>query len=225
MTRHIFLSVLIISAIALAAGMLYSPKIDHDRPVLGFPWVIQNLPDGSTQVFQITLGKSNLAQVEKQFNEFAKFTMFVPEQGDPVVEAYFNELVIAGLKAKMVIGFDLQKDQLKAMYDNGVRISTMGSGERKVTMHPDDIAIVKQTNIISITYMPAINLDDELIEKRFGQPEQKLNDPESDAVHWLYPSKGLDVVLSQNSKEVLQYVHPKNFDKILAPLLEKKSAK
>lgn len=218
MTRHVFLSVLIVSILLILIGILYTPSIDEDRPILGFPWQIEKLPDGGISVFQIELEKTRLLDIEKQFQEIAEFTLFVPREGQPVVEAYFNEIVIAGLKAKMVVGFEFEEKLLNAMYDNGTRIATLGSGERKVTMHPEDIGKVRLSPVVSLTYMPAINLDAELIEKRFGMPDQKIKDPESDAVHWLYSDKGLDVALSEGSKEVLQYVHPSKFEKILAPL-------
>ena len=32
-----------------------------------------------------------------------------------------------------------------------------------------------------------------------------------EGVHWLYPSRGLHIAMSQRGKEVLQYVHPQEF--------------
>ena len=218
MGRHIFLSVLGFSIVAVVLGILLSVWLGSSKPNLGYPWQVEILADGSTQVFQINLGQTRLQDIEKQFNEPAKFTMFVPKEGSPVVEAFFEELVIGGLKAKMVVAFEFTQDQLQAMYDNGVRISTLGSGTRKVTLHPDSIAQVKASAVTSLTYMPAINIEAELIEKRFGQPDQKINDQKIDAVHWLYADKGIDIVISERSKEVFQYVLPARFDTVLAPL-------
>jgi hypothetical protein len=36
--------------------------------------------------------------------------------------------------------------------------------------------------------------------------------------HWLYPEKGLDIVVSDDGKEVLQYVAPRDFRQPVAPL-------
>ena len=120
----------------------------------------------------------------------------------------------------MVVAFDIKPDQLQTMYDSGVRISTMGSGTRKVSLNSEQLQQVRQSVISSLTYMPSINLSEELIQHRFGDPHQKLKDPEGDAVHWLYPDKGVDIALSERAKEVIQYVHPANFDRVREPLMD-----
>ncbi|MDH5485738.1 MAG: hypothetical protein OEY43_10935 [Gammaproteobacteria bacterium] len=212
------MSVLGVSILAVVLGVFLS-SLDVERASHQvFPWQIEKLADGSTRVFQITLGQSHLADAEQIFSESAKITMFVPEQGEPVVEAYFNELQIAGLKAKLVVSVALTKDELQAIYDNGERISTMGSGTRKVTLHDSDSQKVRHSVISAMTYMPSINLDAEQITKRFGMPDEKINDTESDAEHWLYADRGLDILLSEKAKEVIQYVHPSDFYKLIEPL-------
>ena len=218
MGRHVFLSVLGLSVLALVIG-IYLSSLKVEQP-LGqvFPWQIEQRADGSIRVFELVLGESRLIDAENQFAESAEITMFVPEGAAPVVEAYFNELQLAGLKAKMVVSVQLTEDELQVMYNNGVRISTMGSGTRKVSLHPDDLQKVYQAAIIALTYMPSINLDAEQITKRFGTPNEIIEDTESDAVHWLYPEKGLDILLSETSKEVIQYVHPKQFHRVTEPL-------
>ena len=44
---------------------------------------------------------------------------------------------------------------------------------------------------------------------------------EPGVVHWLYPVKGLDVVVREEGKEVLQYVAPREFERLARPLVEK----
>lgn len=218
MGRHIFLSVLGFSILAVLLGIWLSSTMEP-RPHSGYPWQIEQQVDGATRVFSLVLGQSTLADAEQQFKESAEITMFVPKDAEPVIEAYFNELTIGGLKSKMVVALVLKPDQLQTMYDSGVRISTMGSGTRKVSLNSEQLQQVRQSVISSLTYMPSINLSAELIQHRFGEPDQKLKDPEGDAVHWLYPDKGVDIALSERAKEVIQYVHPSNFDRIRAPLM------
>ena len=217
MGKHVFLSVLGFSVLALLLGMLLSSQYG-DRVNPGYPWQIEVLPDASTRVFQLQLGSTTLAQAEQVFQEAAEVTLFDPADEKPVIEAYFNDLFIGGLKAKMVVSLDLSDQQSEQIYNRGVRISTLGSGTRKVTLHADDIALIKNQQIIGLTYLPSINLDAGLIEKRFGQPDARITDNISGAVHWLYADKGVDVVLSEQHKEVVQYVLPANFARLIAPL-------
>ena len=170
------------------------------------------------RVFQVHLGTTTLAQAQQLFQEGAELTLFDPKGEKPVIEAYFNDLYIGGLKSKMVVSFDLSDEKIEQIYNRGVRISTLGSGTRKVTLHADDVAWIKNQKIIALTYLPSINLDAELITNRFGNPEEKIADSISGAVHWLYPDMGVDVVLSDDHKEVVQYVMPVNFPRLVEPL-------
>jgi len=54
--------------------------------------------------------------------------------------------------------------------------------------------------------------------KRFGQPSQRIREKKSGAVHWLYPQNGLDITLGGGEKPLLQYVPPRDFDRLLNPL-------
>lgn len=217
MGRHVFLTVLAFSLLALVIALLASMQMG-ERPNLGFPWQVDTLADGSTRVFQVQLGHTTLAEAEQLFRDSAELTLFDPKQEKPVIEAYFNDLFIGGLKAKMVVSFDLADEAIQQIYNRGTRISTLGSGTRKVTLHGDDIEYIKNQPIVALTYLPSINLDAQLIEKRFGEPDARINDAASGGVHWLYQDRGVDVVLSEDHKEVVQYVLPANFAALIAPL-------
>ena len=219
MTRHVFLTVLIASVIAVVLGVFLSPSED-DRKSLGYPWEISLMPDGTTSVFQINIGKTNLGEVENLFKEVAELTLFKP-RGDglqPVVEAYFDKIQTGGLKAKMILGFSLDEEQIMAMYERGVRISTLGSGTRRVTLSSQDDRDMRSAIITSLTYIPSINLQPSLVEKRFGKPASAIIEKDTGTVHWLYPDKGVDVALNEEAKEILQYVLPKDFSLLSDPL-------
>jgi len=218
MGKHVFLSVSGATILALVLGVylssLKAPKTDH----AGFPWEVEILPSGQSRVFSLTLGENTLHDAQQLFKEIAELTLFSAKDSAPVIEAFFTEVKIGGLKSKMVMSFQLPEDEIQAMFNRGARIATLGSGTRKVTLSADDAAKVRNTAIASITYLPSVHLDESLIENRFGVPSEKIIDSESDAVHWLYPEKGVDIALSETDKEVILYVSPAAFDKILQPL-------
>ena len=218
MGKHVFLSVLGATILALLLGIYLSSLKAPEINQAGFPWQIENLESGHTRVFSLIVGQSTLGDAEQVFKEFSTITLFVPEQSKAVIEAFFSEVKIAGLKSKMVMSIDLPADEIQAMFSRGVRISTLGDGTRKVTLSGADAMRVRESAIASITYLPSVHLEAELIEKRFGQPTEKIKDTESDAVHWLYPEKGVDIALSDTEKEVILYVMPDNFDALIEPL-------
>jgi len=169
-------------------------------------------------VFSLTIGESTLGEAEQLFKELSEITLFYPPNSAPVIEAFFSEVTIANFKSKMVMSIQLSRDEIQAMFERGARIATLGSGTRKVTLSGEDAAKVRQTAIASITYLPSAHLDAASIEKRFGVPAEKIADSKSDAVHWLYPQKGIDIALSETDKEVILYVSPAAFNKVLQPL-------
>ena len=217
MARHAFVMVMLLTLIAMVIG-IYLSSFKNIESHAGFPWQIERLESGKTRVFNIVMGETALIDAEKQFKTVAELTLFSDTADNLSVEAFFGDVKIAGLKSKMVMLIDLSQQQMQQMYQRGARISTLGSGTRKVTLSSADIQQVRQSAIASITYLPSIHLDAELIEKRFGEPAEKITDSQSGAVHWLYPSIGVDIVLSESDKEVIQYVLPEKFDGLVQPL-------
>ena len=137
-----------------------------------------------------------------------------------MVEAYFDSVTLSGLKARMVLTMQLEPAELQKIFNRGARIATLGSGIRKVSLSDQDQARVLESPIGAITYLPRVNLDPELVTRRFGKPSEILLEAGTGVEHWLYPQKGLDIALSAEEKEVLQYVRPADFSALVKPLRE-----
>lgn len=197
LANHVFLKVLGLTTLALLAGVYLSSLKNPNAEHAGFPWQVEVLESGHTQVFSVIIGQTSLGEAEKKLKESAELTLFSALDTPLVIEAFFGEVKIGGLKSKMVMSIDLPQAELESMFNRGARIATLGSGTRKITLSSDDARRVREAAISSITYLPSINLNAELIEKRFGIPAEKLADSSSDAIHWLYPAKGIDVALSE----------------------------
>jgi hypothetical protein len=215
-TEHkLYWGVGILSAL-IFVGSFFTPGEPVSKADL--PWNIEHPAPGMTRVFGLTLGVSTANEAEQHFREEAKTSLFKSPQGVLAVEAFFEQVDLAGLKAKIVIGIAVPDTELHDMYERGVRMSGIESG-KKITLAPEDVARVRALPIASLTYMPSVRLDEEMIAKRFGQPAQRIRETKSGVVHWLYPQNGLDITLSIESKPVLQYVPSVEFDKLLQPLL------
>lgn len=216
------LGVVLFSVVALAAAILI-PSTEPPAPD-ELPWRIEPTADGSITVFGITLGRTTLAEVERRLRQEAKVNLFI-RTGDgggerPVVEAFFDRVELAGLGAQMVVTFDLPEAELLAMFERGERIAKVGSGDRKVILAAEDLAQIYRLPVTTLTYLPKINLSQEVAAQRFGEPAERLREPKGGAVHWLYPARGLDLLLSEEEKEVLQYMPPRDFERLLQPLRE-----
>lgn len=216
MGRHVFLTVLVVSILAVIIGILM-PGQPREQSV-NLPWQVELMADGSTRVFGLVLGKSTLQDAQQIFQEDAELSMFATDDGKRVVEGFFNQLTLSGLRAKMVVALDYSAQELAGIFDRGARISTMGSGQRKVALSGEDKTAAMHTPIASITYLPKANLDAAMVEKRFGLPVEKIKEQKTDVEHWLYPEQGLDIALSDEQKDILQYTLPSQFEKLVAPL-------
>lgn len=223
MERKNIIGVLLVTIIALAIALSIPGREHNTRNNL--PWQITPTAAGLIKVFGLTIGESTLKQVETKFQEPAKVSLF--ERGDDkhrVVEAYFDRILLSGIRAQVVVVIDVSKPQLEDIYQHGTRIAKMGDGGRKVTLNADDIERIYKMPIRSMTYIPKAKLDGELLTKRFGEPQQKIAESEAGITHWLYPEKGLDILLNDNGKVVFQYLPPKSFSEILEPLKSLKEA-
>ncbi|AKH19242.1 hypothetical protein [Sedimenticola thiotaurini] len=219
MERKIFLGILIATLIALAAAILLpgGRKVD-EHPKL--PWNTQVDAQGNLSVFNIVLGKSDLAQARESFQDKGKANLFLTPDDRYVIEVYFQSIYLSGLKADVVLTMDLPEARAKAMFERGERISKLGTGARKVDLSSSDMEQLAREKVAFITYIPAADLDEELISSRFGEPDRKIQEAESSTTHWLYPEKGLDIAVNPDEKEVFQYVNPADFGQILKPLVK-----
>lgn len=182
------------------------------------PWNIAHPTPGTSRVFGVTLGQTPLGEAETALRESAEISLFKPIDRPMAVEAFIEEVNFNGLKAKIVLTVAVPADVLQGMFERGLRMNSTPSGKR-ITLTPDDLARVRQAPVTSLTYLPNVRLEEAVVAKRFGPPAQRVRETESGAIHWLYPQHGLDVVLGGSSKPLLQYVAPKDFDLLRAPLL------
>ncbi len=211
----------IYSVIALVAVLILGLAFfQGDQPAdkSDLPWHIEHPTADTSRIFGITLGLSNTSEAEQHFKEVAKPILFKSHSGQLAVEVFFEEVKLAGLKARIVLSIAVPDAELSGMYERGLRMNATGSG-KEITLTPDDIARVFTMPISSLTYMPAVRLEDAIFAKRFGQPQLRIRERKSGAVHWLYPQHGLDIALGGGEKPLLQYVAPKDFDKLTQPLL------
>ena len=215
MERKIYWGIALIALLILGVAFLQG---DQPAEKSDLPWHIGHPTADTSRIFGITLGLSNTNEAEQHFKEAAKPILFKSPSGQLVVEVFFEQVNLAGLKARVVLNIAVPDAELHGMFERGLRMNATGSG-KEITMTPDDIASVFTMPISSLTYMPSVRLEDAVFAKRFGQPVLRIREKKSGAVHWLYPQHGLDITLGGGEKPLLQYVPPKDFDKLTQPLL------
>lgn len=182
------------------------------------PWHVTHPAPDTTRVLGVTLGSSTLSDAEQAYQEAAEVSLFKGSEGKMVVEAFFEEVKLNGLKAKIVMTIAVPEQELQGMFDRGLRINATSSGKR-ITLNTDDLARVRKAPISSLSYLPAVHLEETVLSKRFGTPAERIRETKNGTVHWLYPQHGLDITLRGDEKPLLQYVSPRDFELLRTPLL------
>ncbi len=217
--QRVFWWVLGLTLLAIVASVWFSDRTPPHMPKY-LPWEIQPLAGGTSRVFGIELGRSPLSALEQALEQPAEVSLFAQRDGRKSLEAYFDSVTLAGIKARMVVVLGMDQALLQKMFDRGARIATLPSGQRKVTLSDPDLLLAREAPVAAITFLPRSDLDEATVRRRFGDPAEKIAEPSGEVVHWLYPPLGLDIAIGAESLEVFQYVPPKDFARLTAPLYE-----
>lgn len=190
---------------------------ENDKTVTGLPWQIETFADGTTQVFGLKIGSSRLSDALETLGVDMELAVIAATDETGSLEMYYGYYRAGMLSGKLVLQTRISDERIKSLRDNAVKFEYMASGlAKKYFLSPDDLPGVLAETITSITFIPAVNLDEEIILARFGKPDQRIE--LAGVTHYLYPKQGLDIALHAKSKEVMQYVLPAEFQQLVQPL-------
>ncbi len=219
------IAALVVAALVavLAAPLLFPPKQDAAPPIThGMPWQIELPAPGASRVFGLTLGgakPSTLSDAQRAFPELLKLALLAPPEQPLALEAYFESVSIGPLNGKLVLTVSATPAELGAMREKAAKSDHLETGIRRFTLNEADSQRAENMPLAGIVFIPAARLDEAIILQRFGAPAERIRQGET-LEHFLYPDKGLDLVLDSKGKEVLQSVPPAEFARLRAPLLK-----
>ena len=196
------------------------PFLGKDEPpvgVVGLPWQIVVSPDGSTRVFGLTPGETTLGQAVARLGEDMELAVMAAEGETGSLERYYGHYRAGVLSAKLVLGVDVDSPTLEAMRANAASREVLKSGTRKYVLSEQDREKAFSAVIQTIAFIPSTSLEHDMVLNRFGEPDEIIT-TDDQVRHYLYPEKGLDVILSEESRDVLQYVAPRDFNRLREPL-------
>lgn len=197
-------------------GVLMACNSSASRDDL-YPWQVKATANGNSQVFGIELGKATFAEAQDILGRLYDGAVFENQDGSLSLELFYKEVTLGGLTAKFVLTLDASDEVLQRLKGRPLKRERMESGVIKYITAKNDNDAFMPMKVMAITYMPITNLEEEIVTKRFGEPAEKIRTHES-AQHWMYPDKGLDVLINAEGKEVLQFVPPREFGRLVAPL-------
>jgi len=203
-----FVALLTLAIVVIALVFLEtSRQHDNDAPPAKPPWQVEILAGKDTQVFGITPGWSTLDQAVDELGEDLELAIIAAPGETGSLEAYYSHYIAGPVTGKIILVMDVDPDKLLAMRERATR----DGGTRRYYLQTDDLQAAYQAPVKVITFLPSINLDEEIAQARFGAPAEVI---EIDArqKHLLYPNLGLDLILNTDGKDILQYLSPRDFD-------------
>jgi len=202
-----FLVLLVVILIAIGLMSFNNDEQASNEPVTGLPWQIDSLPNGDTRVFGIVLGRTTLGEaIELLGNDEMDLAILAAPHETGTLEAYYSHYSAGPITGKLFLLLDITPDVLSHMRKRAFQ----DGGTRRYHLHPDDLPVAYRAPVSVINFVPSFNLDDEIAQTRFGTPAEIIQ-IDTQQKHWLYPDKGLDLILNVDNKDVLQYLSPGQF--------------
>lgn len=212
----IFFALFFLLAVVLSVYPFLN-RSEAPQPLTGLPWQIEIKPDGSTQVFGLHIGVSRLADAYKMLGSDMELAIVAATDEIGNLEMYYGHYQAGLLSGKLVLQTSASEQDIKIWRDNAAKSEYMASGlAKKYTLSEENTTQILDEIITGLTFIPAVNLDEDVIIARFGEPDDRIQ--LDGVIHLLYPVKGLDVALYQDAKEVMQYVSPAAFEQLVQPL-------
>ena len=215
------------SALIVGGGMWFGHS-DTPTTTQDMPWQVSALPGGGSQVLGLTLGeaspgRSTLGDVLQRWGDKVQVAIVAAPNESGTLEAYVDPMQAGFISGKAIITAHLPPEVIQGMRERATKTEYMGGTTRKATLSSADLAEALQAPVTAVSFIPAANLDEDIILSRFGQPAQRVRS-NGHLEHFLYPEKGLDLALDSEGKELLQYVAPAEFERLRQPLLAAVSA-
>ena len=210
---------LIVAALAIPFFFPDVGRQDGDDPNRNLPWQVEADGQGGSTVFGLRPGASTLGEVRRALGDELEVAIIAAPGESGSLEGYYGQVKLGFVLAKMIVTVDAPEATVSAMRERALKTEHMESTTRKITLHPDDRAAADAMTVRAIAVIPTVNLDEATVVSRFGQPGERIVASEK-RVHLLYPKVGLDVVVDGDGRELLQYVAPRDFERLRAPLLD-----
>jgi hypothetical protein len=209
---------LLVAAVIVLSALLRSGGEPGTLPAEGLPWQIETLPNGGSKVFGLTLAQSSLGEARARFGTDMEIAVIAAPNEPGSLEAYSSNVTAGVVTGKIILLADADGKTVARLRQRAIKTEYMDGATKKFILHPDDLALAWRTPITGITFIPSVSLDEQTALARFGVPNERIHIDDR-IEHFLYPEKGLDLMLDSKGKEVLQYVAPRQFARLREPLI------
>lgn len=184
------------------------------------PWESQVSADGSLWALGLRLPGATLADAQSLWNGGLQVVLRVSREGDNSLEATVETARPGGVQGRLVLQAAASSEQLARWASRPAKEERTASLTRHLSLQPDDLREALAAPIRLVAFVPQAHLDEATAKARFGEPQRVLR--EGDAVqHWLYPARGMALMLNPEGRDVLRFVAPAQFQSLVSAPLKK----
>lgn len=214
MKKWLLISVLAIIAIGVA-NVYFGPGPEGSKEtVKNLPWDIVITPEGNTRVFEIDVGATTVAQASKQWRAHPEIALFRLPDGSHRLEAYLGKVQLGPFQARIIFNLKPSETQLAEFAANSSSSDVTPSGNYQLRLSGDDFDKALDMPIAELSYSPAVDTRPKSLKNLFGEPEGEL-EIDDNSSYWLYPQKGVVMLINADDKEVFHYFPPSDYEHIL----------
>lgn len=165
------------------------------------PWNIDIQANGTSRVFGITLGRTQLQDANQILAQYPD-TYFIPASDDMPARlvSVYDELNTGGLLATIELQYALEPSTL-AEYEK----SALTVADKPYLQLSDQHQMqLLSATIKNLIYKPAIDYEVDVILQRFGPATEQLQINDS-TQSWRYPELGLEIVIDSAGPDTFIY--------------------
>lgn len=178
------------------------------------PWDADITADGAVRALGLRLPGSTLADAQALWGDGLQVALIVSGDGPPALEASVEQARPGGVAGRLLLTAQASASQLQRYRDGAVKDEQTSPKTWRLSLRSEDLADALRAPLSSIGFIPQAQLDAALLRRRFGEPREIVVESPT-REHWLYPERGLGVVLDADGRELLQFVPPRQFEALL----------
>ncbi len=183
------------------------------------PWELDPLADGAVRVAGLRLPGATLAEAVAAWGDSLQIALMATRGEPAALEAAVDNAYLGPVSGRLVFTAGVAPQTLRRWREHAAKEQPVSADTRRVILRAEDRTEAVHSTIVGIGFIPSAQLDAQTLRQRFGDPAEVLQAGEP-VEHWLYPERGLAIMLDTNGRELLQFVAPSEFDRRLrAPLV------
>ncbi|MGB0713484.1 MAG: hypothetical protein ACPGUC_07985 [Gammaproteobacteria bacterium] len=209
-----------IALVIVAALLSACSDLDGRPPGLKLPpWVINAPNPDQLDALGVSLGKTTVAEAEKLWGRALEKAVFSFRDGRNEVEAFAGKLSFGGIEGRLVAPLRVDAADAALYAGRATDRKPQPSLAIKLDLQARDSEALGRVVLDRLMFVPATKkLETSMLEQRFGKPASRVERGGEGATLWSYPDKGLVIIHDPEGPEILHFVPPSAFPRLLERL-------